>query len=219
MRTKHIKIIIGLFLSIIMCSASQAEITGSAHDFSNRSWSGPGDGSGGRICRVCHIPHNAQDVDGAPLWNHEVTTQTFTPYSSATMDQAPGDPRGVTKLCLSCHDGITAVDSFGGSTGGETITNTANLGLSLQDDHPVSVKWTHQTFDWAAGCTFNCHAGIAGPSFLPMPGTSASAGGEGYFLECISCHDVHNSIPSNSSFLRMDNANSALCLQCHQAKL
>jgi hypothetical protein len=46
-----------------------------------------------------------------------VTQGTFTPFTSATLDAIVGDPDGVSKLCLSCHDGVTAVDSFAGTTG------------------------------------------------------------------------------------------------------
>ena len=57
-------------------------IVGSAHDFSDDSWN-----TSGQICLVCHTPHNADvAVSNAPLWNHETTQATFTPYTSATMN-------------------------------------------------------------------------------------------------------------------------------------
>jgi mono/diheme cytochrome c family protein len=74
------------------------------------------------ICIVCHIPHgannkptgpNAAGVAGyLPLWNRQLTQAVFTPYSSATMKVTPGQPMGVSLLCLSCHDGTVALDQF-----------------------------------------------------------------------------------------------------------
>ena len=88
-----------------------ADIVGSAHDFSNSGF------SGNEICVVCHTTHNADTtVTEAPLWNHELTSQTFSMYSSPTMDAAQdAQPTGSSKLCLSCHDGATAIDAYGGN--------------------------------------------------------------------------------------------------------
>lgn len=184
---------------------SQAGITGSEHDFSGDSW------SNGQICLPCHTPHNADTtVAEAPLWNHEVTTATYTLYSSPTFDATPGQPGGNSKLCLSCHDGTVAIDSFGGAGGtpGDFISGGELVGTDLSDDHPISI-----TYD-AALVTLD--GGLADP-------TTASSGLGGTIdadllfnaqMECASCHDVHDDA-GNSNLLVVSNASSALCLTCH----
>ena len=83
-------------------------IIGSVHDFSGQPF------SGGQICVVCHAPHNVATPVIPPLWNHDLSTATYTVYSSPTLDAGPlGPPTGSTKLCLSCHDGTVALGEIG----------------------------------------------------------------------------------------------------------
>ncbi|MHC4221933.1 MAG: hypothetical protein ACYST9_05885, partial [Planctomycetota bacterium] len=57
-------------------SGASAAITASAHDLS-------GEGFGTtEICAICHTPHNAVEFTEGPLWDREVTTSSFTVYSS-----------------------------------------------------------------------------------------------------------------------------------------
>jgi len=192
---------LAVFVSIPVWGA----ITGSEHDFSGKSW------SGGEICIVCHTPHNADtSVAGAPLWNHEVTVATFTLYSGpGTLNATDmGQPAGVSKLCLSCHDGTVALDSFSGSTGSEYMTGSELLGTDLSNDHPISF-----TYDAAL-------ATADGGLFDPTTQSSGLGGTidvdllMGNKLECSSCHDVHDKY-GNSKLLVVSNAGSALCMTCH----
>jgi len=57
------------------------------------------------------------------------------------MDSTPGQPDGVSKLCLSCHDGTVALDSYGGVNGSTIITGSALLGTDLSTSHPISMKY------------------------------------------------------------------------------
>ncbi len=175
-------------------------IEGSAHDFSSQGW------SGGGICEVCHTPHTADtSAVGAPLWNHTITTATFTMYSSPTMIVQPeSQPQGITKLCLSCHDGTVAIDSFAGNWGGTYISGAADLSTDLADDHPVSIRWEHQ--NETPSCT-NCHFvhGAMFSSELPFFNG---------FVECATCHDVHNT-GTLPKLLRKSLQGSELCFYCH----
>jgi predicted CXXCH cytochrome family protein len=172
---------------------ASAQLSGTAHDFSSDGW------SGGKICVVCHIPHHADaSASAGPLWNHEVSTATYTPYSSPTMSSVPGQPRGPSKLCLSCHDGTVAVDSFGGMSGSDFVTGSAAIGADLSDDHPISILWTHQTE--VPACS-NCH------SAWPLPFFAG-------YVECSTCHDVHNGT-GFPYLLNMPKAGSVLCKWCH----
>lgn len=183
----------------------QAEITGSDHDFSGSGW------SGGQICLPCHTPHNADiTVADAPLWNHDVTTATFTVYTSATLDAAVGQPDGTSKLCLSCHDGTVAIDSFGGNTGSNMIGGGGdNLGTNLSDDHPISF-----IYDTAlAGTDGSLHDPSTATSSLgsTIDADLLFAGS----MECASCHDVHNGPGTTGALLRITDSSSTLCLTCH----
>ena len=184
-----------ILLSLAVAAGLFAVITGSAHDFSALGWN-----TGGEICQPCHTPHNADvSVSLSPLWNHEITTATFTPYARATIDATDlGQPDGDSLLCLSCHDGSVALDSFGGASGSTAIAGSANVGTNLNNDHPVSF-----TYD-ATLVTNDGELNAPPAAYLD----SASK------VQCSSCHDVHNTA-NIAGLLRISNAGSALCLTCH----
>mgnify|MGYP001823917022 FL=1 len=188
---------------MFFAGTASAQIANTAHDFSGDTW------SGGEICVVCHAPHNnAATVSGAPLWNHALTTTTgFTPYDSNTFNATAGNPSGTSLLCLSCHDGTVALDSFGGTTGTTFLTGADNLGKDLSNDHPISFA-----YDTAL-------ATADGELFDPATATTALGGTIaadllfGGSMECASCHDVHGT--GNTALLLIPNTGSDLCLTCH----
>src|SRR5690606_35226520 len=104
-----------------------------AHDFS-------GIDPNQRICIFCHTTHNADtSVADAPLWNHAVTSRNYQVYNSPTMQGTPGQPSGASRLCLSCHDGTIAVDSYGGRQGSIFLGGHLAIGADeLTNDHPIS---------------------------------------------------------------------------------
>jgi hypothetical protein len=216
-----------LSILLIVCVAffitedMQGGIENSHHDFRSSGW------SDGQICIVCHTPHNADtSVVDSPLWNHEVTSATFTLYTSPTLDASLNQPSGHSKLCLSCHDGTIAVDSYGGQTGTHPLTSDrfGYIGTNLTAHHPISFAYDSNL------------ASTDGE--LHDPGSSASGlGGTiqedllfSNQMECSSCHDVHVSrntqgcigchftqpgVTTESLSLRVSNSGSALCLTCH----
>ncbi|NOZ75870.1 MAG: cytochrome c3 family protein [FCB group bacterium] len=195
--------------SLIMLGALSAQtIAGSDHDFSNKSWNNTGE-----ICAVCHTPHNAETgVNGAPLWNHQVTTSNFTTYTSSTLDATTvGQPDGASKLCLSCHDGTVALDNFSGKTNGtEFLTGNKNFGTDLSNDHPISFTYdaTLASTDGELNDPTTENSGLGGTITADL-----LIGGK---MECASCHDVHNTVAvSGTKLLVISNNNSALCLTCH----
>ncbi len=180
-------------------------IVGSAHDFTNETWN-----TTNSICIVCHTPHFANvDVGESPLWNHQLSNASYTPYSSNTLTAAVGQPDGISKLCLSCHDGTVALDNFGVTTTGTNfITGAGLIGTDLNNDHPVS-------FTYDANL-----ANLDGELYDPTI-TNSGLGGTinadmlfGGKLQCASCHDVHNSTGIDKLLLISNDA-SALCLTCH----
>jgi predicted CXXCH cytochrome family protein len=201
------KLVVSLATAILLVFSQigYAQITGSAHDFSGQSWN-----TTSEICVVCHTPHNAiTTVTNAPLWNHAVTTATFTPYSSGTLNAVVGQPDGSSKLCLSCHDGTVALENFGGvTTGTQTISGAALVGTNLSNDHPVSFTYD-ATLASNDGGLFNpttTQSGLGGT----ITNTMLIAGK----MQCSSCHDVHNGA-GIANLLVKTNASSALCLTCH----
>lgn len=158
---------------------------------------------GNQVCLPCHTPHNAL-LSGSEniLWNHAETEVTFTMYYSGT-----GQPEGRSKMCLSCHDGVTAIDSYGGETGSVTITGSARLGDDLSNDHPIGIEYpTDQPFAFNDPATFDpgVNGGI-GVQLVEVGGLDR--------VECTSCHEVHNN--GLGTFLRVPILESYLCLQCH----
>jgi predicted CXXCH cytochrome family protein len=177
-------------------TVSFAGIDGSSHDLGD-------DGLGtDQICVFCHVPHNPiSGVTEAPLWNHAVTTQSFTFYDGTT-----GSATGISKLCLGCHDGVTNLDAFGGSSGtaGKDIDTvfsgtTANVGTDLQDDHPVMVNYPS---DGTTG--FHNSSGL---TYAKVFGSGTGT------IECGSCHEPHDT--TYTPFLRASNTGSQICLDCH----
>jgi len=144
-----------------------------------------------------------------PLWNHASTTQTFTMYGSSTLDNTiAGQPSSISKQCLSCHDGVTNIDAYGGGAGTQDMPTTfpgtgATMGTDLSNDHPVSIN-----YDNTADGGLNAPAGAA-VGTLPLFG-----GGPIYTVECGTCHDSHDQA-TYGNFLRASNNASALCLTCH----
>jgi len=192
-----------LFLS---ASPAFAGIQGSAHDFSGAGW------STGEICNVCHTPHNATAGTDAPLWNHAISVAAYTLYASPTMDVTAEQPApgGSSRMCLSCHDGTIAIDSFGGRTGSTLAPAGVIVGTDLSNDHPIGIRWNHQTQAPGELSCLSCHDvnNLGGP-----PGKELK-----FFdgkVECSSCHDVHNSRAMDVKLLRKPMAGSQLCRHCH----
>jgi len=189
-----------------------ADISGTAHDFSDQSW------SSGETCVACHTPHDADTSLEAPLWNHQITSVTdYAVYASPTLNATVGQPGETSLLCLSCHDGTLAVDAFGGSPGNADTLDTSSsayVGQDLSDDHPIGFTYDTalSTTDPGLNDPASTDAGVA-----LKPGNIDVAllfGASRDQMECASCHDAHHAADL-SYFLRKDNNGSALCLTCH----
>ena len=202
----------GFALTVVLAGGpedtARGEIAGSDHDFSAQGW------AKGEICLPCHTPHNAvTTVADAPLWNHALTNATFTVYSSPSLTATVGQPGGSSKLCLSCHDGTVAVDSFGGTTGTTMIANGVNVGTNLSNDHPVSFTYN--------AALASSDGGLADPSADGDTDANTVGAAAPYVplfagkLECATCHDPHNGT-NIAGLLRVSNAGSGLCLKCHE---
>ncbi len=197
---------------LAMQSVLAGSIMGSAHDFTNYNW------SGGQVCIACHNPHNSNTgVTVAPQWNHTVTNQTYTLYGSASLKAAVGQPGILPKLCLSCHDGTVAVDSFGGVTGSQFISNANRIGITLKDDHPIGLLYD-SALAATNGSLFDPSSKTVtiGSGGTTQTGTIASTILYGGQLECSTCHDVHNKYTAvEPGLLKVTATGSAICKACH----
>jgi len=177
-----------------------------------------------QTCIVCHTPHSADGtVTAGPLWNHEVTgVSTYTLYDSVTLDASTtiSDPSGVSKLCLSCHDGTVAVDNYGDETAGTIfmgqgpLSGTAALDSDLSNDHPISFQYTDAlaTTDGGLATPSTDPSGIVGGTTIDVDMLFSGS------LECASCHDVHDAAAAGvgGHLLVKPNTNSDLCTTCHE---
>ena len=144
-----------------------------------------------QICVYCHTPHGANSTAAAPLWNRTVTARNYTLYQDkdsgnepSTLDSTYTQPGPNSLTCLSCHDGVTAIDSIinmptqlsgefraGFSKGQESSVSPAVLdrwsGNALGTGGPGDVTdGGHAAFkDTATNCLV-CHDSI-GPGAIP----------------------------------------------------
>ncbi len=213
---KTLIILLALVMAFITGPAFAA-VSGSAHDFSDGIEGNGGSdesawNSSGEICITCHTPHNAEE--GMPvLWNRaQHDNSTYQTVLTTAYGNTWGTPNAASLMCLSCHDGTIALDSYGGTTGSVNIQAEydANVrvgdGTTLEGNHPISIDYddtiqrgTHDEF--VAVGSLNSAIKLFGD-----PGSEQ--------IECSSCHDVHD-VAVQDDLLRMSNTASALCLACH----
>ncbi len=204
------------------------KVSDTPHNLQKATTSGMTLADYGEICVYCHTPHNNNINIEAPLWNRDEPTGPYNMYNSPTLDMTIANTaENVSLACLSCHDNTIALDQIinrpssqlGTNPSGQTIETCAttchvganpvgginfqgtNLGTDLQNDHPISI-----VYDPSKDPNF-LPASNGKVGNLPLYGSNADR------VECASCHNPHDN--SNRPFLRMSNANSALCLTCH----
>ncbi len=237
---------------LVLASGTGTGIVGSPHDFTDNVVAGVAsniendnanvnawNNKRKEICRVCHVPHDHGAVrygNQGILWNHELSTKaSWTMYASdptmidfidGTIEAAPA---GTSKLCLGCHDGVTAINQYdgklptdtgygGGTTylmgaidSGFVIGNTAG---SLTNNHPISITYDNvndtQLFDPSTATMAN------GDTVVSLLDNNR--------VECSTCHDVHDrESVAGTHLLRATTKGddvtggnaSALCLTCH----
>lgn len=201
------KALFALAFAGLASSAFAQNLIGSSHDLSAAT--GPGTYPGGTLsaCQYCHAPHRANiSIAGTPLWNRNAPAGPFVMYTSNTIDGAvAATPNANSATCLSCHDGqsdmgATFVTGNGFPTPPtQMAAGNRVVGLTLGDDHPVSVRYAQIPADFQA-------VGAVTTAGLTLYGT---AGNE--TVECGSCHDPHDLTFAN--FLKADPA--TICTDCH----
>lgn len=135
-----------------------------------------------QVCIFCHTPHNASPA--VPLWNkgyNPATAGTYKLYtSSPTLSSvAKGATIGATSvsmLCLSCHDGKTAINVLHNArawtsttSGGEAIID---LGIGLDPNATQSLGQAY----FSAG-TYPSNLGAVRDSTGAIPDANAAING------------------------------------------
>jgi len=198
---------------LILANTATAQITGDvlgAHDLSPGS-SSPIQGGLHNPCGYCHVPHSGNG-DLAPLWNQKLSNQTYTTYTSTTV-QNSDNPKPTlgsqSLLCLSCHDGTVAAGDtvlYGKMPMSGAMYTTDQFGANLQSSHPFSlvlplkdsIELTQSIY--ANGTT-------ADPKVQLIHGN----------VECTTCHTPHVQAIDriSANFLVRDSVTGQLCLACH----
>jgi len=200
-------ILLPISFCLFIPSLAEGALADTVH---NLSVTGPGTvkASGvGELCIFCHTPHRASQTYA--LWNRDLPPVTYNLYTSTTLEATLKQPVGASRLCLSCHDGTTALGSLrvAPATGPVSLgplTGRASLGTDLSDDHPVSF-----IYDSALSLK---QGQLADPATLPKPIRLDN----NQQMQCTSCHDPHDN--RYRKFLRLDEPPGALCLACHKQR-
>jgi predicted CXXCH cytochrome family protein len=182
-----------------------------------------------RICNYCHTPHNkmtpteeaAAGITRYPIWSQASTTTTmFQTYTRGS--DSSGQPGSVSRICLSCHDGLVAGNVYG-SILPVTIFNVSQTmtadKLPIQFSYPDNCSYHHPI-----GLEYN-NIEETGDKINPATSVLRGANKHGMTIgdllrdgriECTSCHDVHNSNNEGGKFTWVADYQSNFCLTCHK---
>jgi predicted CXXCH cytochrome family protein len=163
-------------------------------------------------CLYCHAPHSAMAGPGTPLWNQQLSVQSYTAYTSSTYHQTGLQPPlgSTSKLCLSCHDGTVAPGqtvAYGKFNMIGSMKTTSKFGGDLRSSHPISMKTPLADSPEINVLLSSTSPNTSDPAVKLIKGN----------VECSTCHDAHvqGKDPIAQDFLVRDGSNGALCLACH----
>ncbi len=181
-------------------------------------------------CLSCHDGQTAVDsiinMPGAGRYEPAQETTENTAFLNSWDNRRGPDASAHARLaateCLACHS-----SSAGIVGAGATDFTVFAIGTDLRNDHPVGIRYPTTA---GPGTDFrdpgrketklawfdNNGNARADSNEIRLYNT-----GDGYEVECASCHDPHG-VPSagpgsvfNPTFLRVSNAGSGVCLTCH----
>lgn len=150
-----------------------------------------------QVCIFCHTPHNA-DSSVVPLWGHADTAETVfimasSYYAKPGQAGMTNEPTGISKKCLSCHDGTVAVGAVAG--GNITMTgvdengylqsgiNRGYIGTDLRSGHVISFNYD-DAFDNSTTTKLKSRGSMTAADQKSMFDRNGQ-------MQCHSCHDPH----------------------------
>jgi hypothetical protein len=222
-----------LVLVLVVCVATSAfaarapksAVFGSAHDFKTNLG-----GASYTLCNFCHVAHKFGSAPTGPgylLWNHTLSNVAgYGVYTSDSMRSTPADLGGqlnVSNLCLSCHDGTVAVNSWYEVQLGKNFqplaTGTSFVGddmvtRDLTKQHPINFTYPDATTAAAIGIQPAADSNsIDGNGNVPLFGGK---------MQCATCHDPHAGPSAGVSlFFRTfpstpaQTTTGSFCVYCH----
>lgn len=141
-----------LLLAIALPGLAQVHMT--KHNLSNTQFA-PNARSASltEVCVFCHTPFGAESSAVTPLWGRSQESNSYTTYNSlgtSSLDGASAPVGSVSIACLSCHDGVQALNLMINMPGRPPTDTTAESGQpstravssirpnsASRQDHPV----------------------------------------------------------------------------------
>ncbi|MBN4063240.1 hypothetical protein JYT79_00510 [Cardiobacterium sp. AH-315-I02] len=208
-------------LSLPVLAAPISDIAATKHNLSVTGTGTVTATSDDQICVFCHTPHGASAFPGAPLWNRQLSNQTYTTYTSSSLDAEDimgqlDQPGGSSKLCLSCHDGTLAIGTVNVLGGQQNVDIrlsgteadgtmppgsglqtgfTRDLGTDLTNDHPISLTYDTNLANIDRELfdpVVAAHIGVRAPGIRPLVPLEATGIGGTPQIQCATCHDPHS---------------------------
>ncbi|AMV72783.1 cytochrome c [Desulfuromonas carbonis] len=161
-----------------------------------------------QVCVFCHTPHGASTK--GPLWNRNDPTRPsggFPLYgnlAAISIDEIPAAkytntdptieyPNGASRLCLSCHDGVSAVGEVISRGTIANLTMSAQGTIDLTTSHPISF-----VYDGTVQGTLSAVVGKGNYIEPPIEYLDKEKR-----MQCTTCHDPHNDTRNASYDLPM----------------
>lgn len=246
MRVATLIIMLVIFFGINYSEGAGKKISelGNKHNFSYQNISvnfravpapdRPGYTRSNQICVFCHTPHRSSDE--GPLWNRKASNVSFFKHfssSSLTIDDPAvkgiseyGQPNGSSRLCLSCHDGVTALGA---------VFTTPFDPYDVFPIHFIDVKTgisgpdvhlPYQTYSSHHPVSFKYNAAVRNVLtnapyykteywFSPANGVKLDKFDR---MQCTTCHDPHqdkSDIPSSLTPFWAAKTYAEVCKSCH----
>ena len=171
----------------------------------------PALGGTDRICVFCHTPHSA--TPESTLWSRpDPATATFDLYAGrlAIKDVASGSqynsssvtyPNGASRMCMSCHDGATAIGTVLGQPAeiamqGDKRFIEGNALIDLSMSHPISFVWDSGVEAYVN--SWHVSEGTSSVYSVPTDYNIAYLDGNSR-MQCTTCHDPHEDPSRNTS--------------------
>jgi len=192
-------------LSVLSGACAGSTVTGTPHDLNGRGSQVRND-----VCTYCHTPRSTSRSNG-PAWAQTAAAgDGFTLYGIRAEDVPVNKPfmsppRGVSMVCLSCHDGATAWDALFANPSVSVADDRQAAVLTvggLTADHPVSVPYPASHDPKVNVRAWDRVGGL--PLFRDFVDGAAPDR-----VECGSCHNPHGG--TMRKFLR----GNGICYNCH----